>query len=105
MTSIKDGARIAGLRPEMAVALIVATEVYREHGFSVVVTEGTGGRHSAGSLHYVGLALDLRTRDIPGVTVSAIWAQLRSSLGMEYDVVLESDHLHLEFQPKQGGTT
>jgi len=26
-------------------------------------------------------------------------------LGAEYDVVLESDHLHVEFQPKRGTTS
>lgn len=100
MISIKPGARIGGLRPEMALALVMADQVYGAHGYDLVTTEGTGGKHGTGSLHYVGLAVDLRTSNVPMGEVGAVAADLRAALGAEYDVVVESDHIHVEFQPK-----
>ena len=65
-----------------------------------VITEGTGGEHSKGSLHYVGLALDFRTRDMTDKMAEVLVMKIKESLGDQYDVVLEKDHIHVEFQPK-----
>lgn len=100
--TLKPGCRVAGLRPEMLLGLIIAEQVFTGHGASLVVTEATGGKHKLGSLHFVGLAADLRTRGVPVLTVQEIAADLRSILGPQYDVVVEADHVHLEFQPKTG---
>ncbi len=100
MIQIKPKARVRGLQPEMILALTVASDVYSQYDVICVVTEGTGGKHSSGSLHYVGLAVDLRTRSIPPNLREPVAQQIRVALGEEYDVVLESDHLHIEFQPK-----
>lgn len=100
MISIKPGASVRGLRPEMALALTVADQVYGAHGYDLVVTEGTGGKHGVGSLHYVGLAVDLRASNVAAPFVGVIAADLGKALGAEYDVVAESDHIHVEHQPK-----
>ncbi len=55
----------------------------------------------AGSLHYAGAAIDIRTRDIPLADVQKLIARIKACLGEDFDVVLETDHLHLEYQPKQ----
>lgn len=64
------------------------------------LTSGTEGKHSPGSLHYVGLAIDIGLLNIPQNTRIIIRDSARDALGLEYDVVLESDHLHIEYQPK-----
>ena len=102
MKSIKAGANISGLRSEMVIAWDIADQVYASfHYDDCVLTEGTGGKHGTGSLHYVGLAIDLRiwgfkTKDIQ----EQVCKELRKRLGPQYDAVLESDHIHIEFQPK-----
>ena len=99
------GASSAGLRPEMLVALQVADGLYREHGIDCVVTSGTEGKHRRGSLHYTGLALDLRTWNLPAhVDVITVAADLARNLGDDFDVVPEKigqrgEHLHVEFHP------
>lgn len=101
--SIKSGtggARILGLRPEIVIGLTVANDVYREFGFDCVVTAGIDGSHSRGSIHYKGLAVDLRTRQIPAQDQPKLVAKLQERLGDEFDVVLEGDHVHLEWDPK-----
>lgn len=88
------------------------------HGDVVILTSIDDGRHSKASLHYVGRAMDVRfTGDRPGgidmdasrqpahPTLEAeaqAWAKrLRQQLGPAYDVVVESDHIHLEWDPKR----
>lgn len=103
---IKHGASVRGLRPEALLAFFVATAVYAEYGRPCVLTEGSGGKHGRASLHYIGVAIDIRIRDPEGAWSLADWQlqeivdKLRSRLGPEYDVVLENDHIHVEFQPK-----
>ena len=94
------GARVAGIKPEMLVVLAVATDVFHEYGQDCVVTACTDGKHGPGSLHAFGYALDLRTRSFTAEKVNAIAQVLAQRLNTEYDVVIESDHIHVEFDPR-----
>ena len=96
----KEGVKLNGSQPEIALALIVCDGVYKAYGQNMVVTSVTDGVHSRGSLHYVGFAFDLRTRDTHSQDLVRIHKDLLSSLTEEFDVVLEKDHFHVEFQPK-----
>jgi hypothetical protein len=101
--AIKSGtgaARVLGLRPEIVIAVMVANDVFQEAGFDCVITAGIDGSHSRGSIHYKGLAVDLRARQVPPVDQSKILAKLQERLGGDYDVILEADHYHVEFDPK-----
>jgi len=103
MLSIKSGqsgAKVNGLRTEALLALIIANDILSSSGYDCVLTEATGGKHSTGSLHYIGNAIDLRTRHIPPNEQKTIKTKLKEALGDQYDVVLEKDHYHIEFQPK-----
>ena len=101
MLLLKPGVRVAGLRPEILFAIIAAERVCAEMGVDCVVTACVDGVHQAGSLHYCGLAVDLRNRDFrPGDADKAV-ARLKQCLGTDYDVVLENDHIHVEFDQKQ----
>ncbi|HZV07171.1 MAG TPA: hypothetical protein VE999_18965 [Gemmataceae bacterium] len=101
MLLLKPGVRVAGLRPEILIAIIAAERVCADMGVDCVITACVDGVHQAGSLHYCGLAVDLRSRDFrPGNADKAI-ARLKQCLGTDYDVVLETDHIHIEFQQKQ----
>ena len=96
---IDSGVAIAGMRPELMLALVIAERIYAQFDHAVVITSVLDGQHMRGSLHYVGAAGDLR---LPLSDVSPIVGLLRAALGDNYDVVLESDHIHIEFQPKVG---
>lgn len=93
-----DG-RLLGIKPEAVAALIVVNSVYQANGQRFRYTCGPEGGHMAGSLHYVGFAFDC------GLPVAAkiqdVVAGLKDDLGEDFDVVLESDHIHVEFQPKK----
>jgi len=102
MKRLKEGVSVSGLRPEILLAWDIADQVYEDYGVDECwLTSGQDSRHKWGSLHFVGLAIDLRTRNIPDNTLKgSITIMTRKHLGKQYDVVLESDHLHIEFQPK-----
>lgn len=100
MFKLKHSAGLAGMQPELVPAMIVAAELYGELGFDCVVTSVTDSQHVGASLHYVGYALDLRTKHVPVEQHEAIRAELAERIGPQYDVVLETDHIHVEYQPK-----
>ena len=97
---LKTGVKVNGMKPEILLAIIVAKDIYKDHGKDLVVTEVTGGKHGIGSLHYAGLAVDIRTNFFREDEVILVHKDLRDALGEEYDVVLEKTHIHIEFQPK-----
>lgn len=102
MISLKAGVAL----PEswaMAVALIAAERVMDSLGVACVITSAADGTHKQNSLHYVGKAFDLRTRDLLQGHAEAAREKLAAALGDQFDVVLESDHIHVEFDPKNGG--
>jgi len=99
----KPGCKVAGIRPEILAAFPVIEAAYSSK--TAVITHALDGKHGWGSLHYVGLAIDLRTKHLEEGGAENIVRLLKEWLTDEYDVVLEgkgtdNEHIHLEFQPK-----
>lgn len=115
MPNYKDGVILfIGPSPEIARARDIIEDVYREHGVTLTVTSGADGKHGHGSKHNVPRrsevplqgyfdAMDFRTRDIQatGVDLKALRKEIADRVGSTYDVVLESDHLHVEFESRR----
>lgn len=99
MIRLKAGVRLHPTTA-MAVLLTAVDGAYASRGYEVVITSGTEGAHSRGSEHYVGHALDFRTAGIPSDQAEEIRAEIANRLGPDFDVLLEVDHLHAEFDPK-----
>ncbi len=100
MPKLKPGVRLTGIRPEILFAVLAAERAYNRAGHELVVTSCVDGKHGRGSLHYSGAAVDLRTRDVPSNAMQGIVAEIREALGADFDVVLEPDHLHVEYEPQ-----
>lgn len=95
---LKPGVNPLGMRPEIMVAAIVANEVYALQGHNLVITSIVDGKHGKDSYHYKGLAIDARTRYFKNqAEIEAVAKDIRERLGHLYDVVVESDHIHIEF--------
>ena len=58
-----------------------------------------GKRHMRDSLHYKGLAVDLRIKDLPRDVQLRYYSALQYALLKLCDVVLETDHIHVEYSP------
>ena len=98
----KADVKIRGIRSELLAGLMVCDDVYRDWATnSMTVTSVVDSRHSETSLHYDGAAADLRTRNVSPENWASLTAALKEALTDEFDVVLEADHIHLEFQPKR----
>ena len=103
---LKAGVSILGVRSELVLAMQIAQEVYRELEVgALTITSVTDSRHSRTSLHYVGLAFDIRTRNgfdqWDSKEKHRVARALRIALQSEFDVVVEGTHIHIEYQPKR----
>lgn len=97
----KTGVKLIGVHPQTFFAIYVADQVYQSvTNKEVTVTSCNDSNHSRTSLHYAGYAVDLRIKDVD----KALWETLRTEIAKrltdEYDVILESNHIHIEYQPK-----
>lgn len=96
---VKDGVILSGLSVAMTWAMGRCEFIF-EKNFSkdLVITCGLDGIHSAGSLHYSGNAVDIRTRHLTDDERRRALDLLRAVLGNDFDVVLHSTHIHVEYQ-------
>lgn len=100
---IKPGVDLRNLVPQMAVAYTVAALIYQKFGYVCTITAAFDGVHMTNTLHQRdGLcrALDLRTNTLNPHDIPLVHAMLKEALGPQFDVVLEKDHIHMEFDPK-----
>ena len=97
---LKPGVSLRGVQPPVVLACIAVAGAYAALGKTCTITSVTEGRHGTGSKHYIGNAVDFRTRHLDDSETRNLAAMVRSALGAEFDVVLEPTHLHIEFDPK-----
>lgn len=64
------------------------------------VTSMNDSTHMAGSKHYTDEAADLRIQGLDAATVKRWASAIRARLGSDYQVIIEKDHIHVEFDPK-----
>ena len=94
---IKAGVDISRLRPEIRKKLSEIEKINaRFDPRDLVITSTYEGTHGAGSLHYANLAIDIRKPPGAANFVEA----LKVALKRDYDIVLEGDHIHIEYDPK-----
>ena len=100
---IKAGVDLRGLTPQMAIAYSIAQQIYHDiAGQHCVITSASDGKHMPDSLHYKGKALDLRTNNLRPEQVHPVFVALKDALHPgQFDVVLEGDHIHVEFDFKE----
>jgi hypothetical protein len=84
-------------------ALGIAEVLFRQFNRELVVTSLTEGEHKTDSLHYKGLAADIRIRHLSAQEQRDVFVRFKNILDyMGFDVVLEADHIHIEFDFKKG---
>ena len=65
MIKIKNGVDVRGLHIKLWEAIYLLLPLFDSKNIELVITSGLEGNHGWGSLHYVGLAVDIRIRDYP----------------------------------------
>lgn len=104
---LKTGVSLEGVQEPMLGALNTIGEAfYEQDGQACIITSTTEGKHKTGSMHYLGLAVDLRRYHLNPRQVSLIYVKLQRVLNEyilteglhgKFDVVLEQTHFHIEF--------
>lgn len=100
----KRSCRIEGLYPEIMIAITSTYTVWCSMGLTgdcrvTSVTDDAPGR-LPDSKHKIGQAFDLGIWGV-GEMVEQLARNLRQALGVEFDVVVEGDHIHIEFDPAE----
>lgn len=103
---LKSGLKLAGIKPEILLGVMILQELFLENDSYMIITEFTGGQHGINSLHYKGLAVDIRTKSLDPKAKDSILTFGKLRLGKNYDFILEdagkeNEHFHLEFDPKE----
>jgi len=95
---VKDtSVNIQDLDDRLKTILPILDIIYEEFKTELVITSGRDGKHGLNSLHYQGLAVDLRTWNL----LATVVARIRAELGSDFEVILEKDHIHIEYDPKK----
>lgn len=102
---LKEGVRINGAHFYREMTLIC--DVLRETApptkdGAVWITSANDSKHMDTSLHYKNRAFDIRIFNLKNGSQKELesWtARIRERLGDSYDVILEKDHLHIEYHP------
>ncbi len=97
---LKHNVKLQGLQPQIMMAVIVANDIYNQHDKELVITSVNDSKHGENSIHYKGNAIDLRTRYFGNQEKIEVYREIQSRLGYDFDVVLENDHIHVEYDPK-----
>lgn len=85
------------LRKEIRVGMWAVEFVYSRHGWDLQLYHTFDGEHMEGSLHFKNRAVDL---SLPPVAYAGLAGEIKLVLGDEYDVIVEAECLHIEWDPK-----
>lgn len=103
--NLKPGVDMNGVRPEILSACAKIHDLMEATG-QFTITACLDGKHKQGSLHYKGLAVDIRSKHIAPDRKAKLVSQISALLGKDYDVILEgegtaNEHIHLEADKKE----
>lgn len=74
--------------------------VFEMYGLQTWITSADDSKHMPGSFHYIGLALDFRSYYwLDYIDQVELADKLAFIVGDDFDVVLEKDHIHVEYDP------
>lgn len=94
---VKFGVDISRLERNTRRSVTIVHLIFANRNETFIITSTYEGNHSAGSLHYANQAYDIRP---PTRQPGKVLALIRAELGPDFDVVVEPDHWHIEYDPK-----
>jgi hypothetical protein len=94
---LKKGISLNGVQAPVLFGLMVLDGVIALHSVPTVVTSCTEGKTHKGLAHYVGAAVDVRSRELTISQQNGVKAAFDSAQNGEMDLVIEKDHFHLEW--------
>ena len=95
--SIKTGVKFE--KDSVALGRILATLLTLDYVGEIVITAASDGVHMAGSRHYYGEAIDIRSWNISDI--GKFVTKLQTALGPKFSVLPEDDHIHIQVKKGQ----
>jgi len=87
-----------GLSIDLVKAIPFIMQIWSQWGVrDLFITSANDAAHMENSKHFSGNAIDIRSRNIPNCIEMCV--EIREALGPDFDVVIESDHVHIEYDP------
>lgn len=103
-THFTNKVRLTDLTARMMFGIMLVKEVFDDEGVDLWFTSVDDSAHGRGSKHPDGDAIDIRTKHLQGGYVGAqaqrIYEKLKKRLAPLFDVVLEHNHIHIEYDPR-----
>lgn len=96
----KKGVSTHPMQPTMELAKNLLSNIIEElfEDKELVITSTYDGLHKKGSLHYIGLAFDWRSRIFTEHQIKEIIDEFKKrTLDIRYQFVIEQTHVHLEY--------
>jgi hypothetical protein len=94
---LKNNVKLFGVKCEIILAMQIVDDVYKDFEEELVITSVMDGKHSKNSLHYKGYAFDCRIWYFDKNELPVVIEEIKKRLTKEFDVVLEKDHIHIEY--------
>lgn len=101
MIRFETNVRIGIFSEELGKILRFASVWSERYKIDVVVNSWSDGKHSPTSLHPYDLAVDLDTEGDRPADLKRLHTYLARWAGPQYDVLLESDHIHVEWDSRR----
>jgi len=88
--------------PQILDALSKIEHIFARYSYIPVVTSANDGSHSSNSLHYIGAALDIRSKGLPSDIKSQIHSVLQGTFRTPWYIKLEypnqdNEHFHIQY--------
>lgn len=97
---------VIGMHQAMLPMMVRLDELYRkELGYELTITSACDGRHNGSSRHYIGCAIDCRTRPDTGSQLIGderddFVEKVIDDVGSGFYVLDEKNHLHISLKPR-----
>ena len=100
MVQFKDGVSVFGIKEETITVIAILNYYFVTNiDKPLVITSCSDGKHMKNSKHYSGYAIDIRTRHLNTSEINKLKSWFVNHHGMKYDMVIEKDHIHVEYDP------
>ena len=86
------------LQPNVAKARGKVHKIFKARNEDLFITSIREGIHGDITLHYDGWAFDIKFPKHS--SIQDIVAEIKEVLGPDFDIIVESDHFHIEYDPK-----
>jgi hypothetical protein len=91
--------------PQIRQAVSIAEAIFSRYGYVLFINSARDSTHKIGSLHYIGAAVDFRSKGLPSNVKQSIFSELKAKFPLPTwwtdleDLGTSNEHFHIEYKP------